>query len=87
MQTTLLVILAFLVWNDDAVVAVARSLGFEVFIDHLNTYNIAWFSYTKRGIVKTGRIPTAPRLEQFAKQLGLSGKAQWHDAGLPFQYL
>ncbi|KAJ7504202.1 hypothetical protein B0H11DRAFT_1905480 [Mycena galericulata] len=74
-----------LAWNHTAIYNVATSLGLRVFIDHLDTHDIAWFSYTKRGIVKGKRIPTAPRLEQFAKELGLTEKPQWLDAGLPVQ--
>ncbi|KAJ7783407.1 hypothetical protein B0H14DRAFT_2959582 [Mycena olivaceomarginata] len=72
-------------WNCAAVQNVAGSLGLKVFIDHLDTHDVAWFSYTKGGIVKGRRVPTAPRLEQFARQLGLAEQAQWLDAGLAVQ--
>jgi hypothetical protein len=74
-----------LAWNYTTIYTIAQSLGLKVFIDHLDTHDIAWFSYTKGGIVKAKRVPTAPRLERFAKELGLTEKPQWHDAGLPVQ--
>jgi hypothetical protein len=33
-------------------------------------------------LFKGKRVSTAPRLEQFAKKLGLAEQPQWHDAGL-----
>ncbi|KAF7365356.1 hypothetical protein MVEN_00407600 [Mycena venus] len=74
-----------LAWNHTTIYNVATSLGLKVFIDHLDTHDIAWFSYTKGGIVKARRVPTPPRLERFAKELGLTEQPQWHDAGLPVQ--
>ncbi|KAJ6500892.1 hypothetical protein C8R45DRAFT_1092943 [Mycena sanguinolenta] len=61
--------------NDMTIARVAKSLGLNVYIDHLGTYDIAWFSYTKMGVVQLD-VPTASKLDRFAKELGFVEKAQ-----------
>ncbi|KAJ7057036.1 hypothetical protein C8F01DRAFT_1153167, partial [Mycena amicta] len=47
--------------------------------------DIAWFSYTKGGIVRVKQVPIASSIERFAMELGIEEKPQWHDAWVNYQ--
>jgi hemolysin activation/secretion protein len=67
--------------NHGAIYELATRLGLRVSIDHLDGHDdILWFSYTRGGVVQTKQVPIASRLERFAKALGITEKARWHDA-------
>ncbi|KAJ7136132.1 hypothetical protein C8R44DRAFT_848843 [Mycena epipterygia] len=75
-----------LAWDHKTISQVARSSGLEVDIEHLEGQDdddIAWFSYTKGGVVKVKRVPTASK--RFADELGITDEPQWHDAWLAVQ--
>ncbi|KAF7326531.1 hypothetical protein MVEN_02611300 [Mycena venus] len=65
---------------------VAEQLGLEIYIDcrpYSDSEDIAWFSYTDGGVVQITEVPTAWRLECFAKELGITERVQWLDTGIP----
>ncbi|KAJ7057035.1 hypothetical protein C8F01DRAFT_1153163 [Mycena amicta] len=65
---------------------VARRLGLAVYIDEPRGHDdIAWFSYTKGGIVRVKQIPIASSIERFAMELGIEEKPQWHNAWVNYQ--
>ncbi|KAJ7626450.1 hypothetical protein B0H17DRAFT_1340239 [Mycena rosella] len=69
-----------------AIHSVAERLGLKVSIDHPHGHDdIIWFSYAKGGIVQVKQIPIASKLERFATELGITEKAEWHDAWLEAQ--
>ncbi|KAJ7488545.1 hypothetical protein B0H11DRAFT_2230079 [Mycena galericulata] len=66
-----------------AIHSVAERLGLKVSIDHPQGHDdIIWFSYAKAGIVQVKQVPIASKLERFATELGITEKAEWHDAWL-----
>ncbi|KAJ7074071.1 hypothetical protein C8F01DRAFT_1242345 [Mycena amicta] len=66
---------------------VARRLGLNVHIDEPRGHDdIAWFSYTKGGVVKIKYVPIASSLDSFATELGITQKPAWHDAWVNPQY-
>ncbi|KAJ7222480.1 hypothetical protein GGX14DRAFT_558580 [Mycena pura] len=72
--------------NHVAVLDLAESMGLQrVYLEYTRGRDIIWFSYTKGGVVRIEEVPIAPRLERFSKELGITEKAQWLDAGLPAQ--
>jgi hypothetical protein len=61
---------------------VAEQLGLEIRIDHDKSgkcEDIAWFSCTNDGVICVTEVPTASRLECFAKEFGITEKAKWLD--------
>ncbi|KAJ6632268.1 hypothetical protein B0H10DRAFT_2206646 [Mycena sp. CBHHK59/15] len=75
-----------LAWNHTTIYEVARSSGLQVYIEHVEGRDdVAWFSYTKGGVVKAKQVPIASRLERFAKELGITDEPQWHDAWFAVQ--
>ncbi|KAJ7193908.1 hypothetical protein GGX14DRAFT_576761 [Mycena pura] len=75
----------FYSYKQKAIYDVAKYLGFgfDTHIEsHPDTEDIVWFSYTKGGVVQIMEVPTAPRLECFTKELGITEKVQWLDTGI-----
>ncbi|KAJ6470136.1 hypothetical protein DFH09DRAFT_1110955 [Mycena vulgaris] len=71
-----------------AIHSVAERLGLTVSIDHPHGHDdIVWFSYAKGGIVRVKQVPIASKLERFATELGITEKAEWHDAWPDLQRL
>ncbi|KAJ7503035.1 hypothetical protein B0H11DRAFT_1906819 [Mycena galericulata] len=73
-------------YKQNVIYDVAEQLGLEIYIDccpYSEEEDIAWFSYTDGGVVKIMEVPTASRLECFAKELGITEKARWLDTGVP----
>ncbi|KAJ7234891.1 hypothetical protein B0H12DRAFT_153231 [Mycena haematopus] len=67
--------------TDSAVYSVARQLGMTVAISYPDGRDvIVWFTFSRGGRIRGKQIPTASRLERFAKELGITEKPQWHDA-------
>ncbi|KAJ7507238.1 hypothetical protein B0H11DRAFT_2219067 [Mycena galericulata] len=62
---------------------VARQLGLKISIEtNYGRDDIVYFADTLGGVIKVYQVPTAPRLERLANELGITEKAQWLDTGV-----
>ncbi|KAJ7129612.1 hypothetical protein C8R44DRAFT_978960 [Mycena epipterygia] len=65
----------------EAIRRVAKNLGMDVNIERTWGFeDIAWFSYTVRGVIKITQVPTSSRLALFATELEITNDVQWLDS-------